>query len=96
MALTPIEEAQLRDLLLEYTGLKDVGVQANDILAEVGTGDTTVLDLPNAAALTAIDVLYLAQSNADVQATVQQLADYVQSLLALPTSKGEIYFMGQN
>lgn len=96
MALTPVEEGQLRELLETFEGLRDVGIDANDLLAEVGSGDTTVLQLPLASALAAVDSLYVAQSGADVQATIQQLADYVQSLLDLPTPKGEIYFMGQN
>lgn len=96
MSFTAVEETQLKDLLVDYEGLKDVGADAAALLAELGAGDVTVLALPAAAALQAPDVLYVAQSGADVKATIQQLADYVQSLLTNPTSVGQIYFMGQN
>lgn len=96
MALTTLEETQLRQLLLNFEGLDDVGADAAALLASLLAGDTTVLDLPAANPLNAADVLYIAQSGADVKATIQQFANFIMPLLPLAPGDDFIYFMGQN
>lgn len=96
MALTTLEETQLRQLLLNFEGLDDVGTDAAALLASLLAGDTTVLDLPAADPLNAADVLYIAQSGVDVKATIQQFANFIMPMLPLPPSDGKLYFMGQN
>lgn len=80
MALTPTEEGQIRDILVNYNGIQDLAQASSDILAALGYGDVMITSLPLATALEANDVLYLAKQGADVQATVQQLADFVATI----------------
>ena len=95
MALTTLEETQLRELLLNFEGLNDVGTDAAALLASLLAGDVVVTDLPVANPLDAADVLYVAQSGADVKATIQQFADFMIPLLPLPPSDAKLYYMGQ-
>ncbi len=95
MALTTLEETQLRQLLLNYEGLDDVGSDAAALLASLLAGDTTILDIPSADPLNAADVLYVAQSGADVKATIQQFANFIMPMLPLPPSDGKLYYMSQ-
>ena len=95
MALTTLEETQLRQLLLNYEGLDDVGTDAAALLASLLAGDVNVIDLPAAAPLNVADTLYVAQEGADVKATIQQIADFIMPLLPLPPSDAKLYYMGQ-
>ena len=95
MALTTLEETQLRELLVYFEELGDVGAQGANLIASLLAGDTVILDLPNADPLNAADVLYVAQSGADVKATIQQFANFMMPLLSMSTSDGKLYFMGQ-
>lgn len=95
MALTTLEETQLRELLVYFEELGDVGAQGAALIASLLAGDTVILDLPDANPLNAADVLYVAQAGADVKATIQQFADFIMPLLPLPPSSGKLYFMGQ-
>jgi len=98
MALTTLEETQLRELLLNFEGLDDVGTDSAALLASLLAGDTTVLDLPVADPLDAADVLYVAQSGADVKATIQQLGNFILSIIPVPPipyDRTRIYYMSQ-
>ena len=95
MALTPNEEAQIRDLLGYHEELLDIGVNTDAIITELGAGSTTVPALPLAAPLSASDVFYVAQLGADTKAQFSQVAAYIQGLVIIPTSRGKIFFMGQ-
>lgn len=77
MALTPVEEGQIRDILANYNGILDISQASSEILAALGYGDVMITSLPQATALAASDVFYLAKTGSDVQATIQQLADFV-------------------
>jgi len=98
MALTTVEETQVRDLLIDYEGLKDVGADSADIIATLVAGDVLVIDLPTASPLNAADVLYVAQAGDDVKATIQQIADFSLTLIPVPPipyDRTRIYYMGQ-
>ena len=98
MALTTLEETQLRELLLNFEGLSDVGTDAAALLASLLAGDVMVTDLPAAAPLVNADVLYVAQSGADVKATIQQLGEFILSVIPVPPipyDRTRIYYMSQ-
>jgi len=95
MALTTLEETQLRNMLVNYEGLGDIGANAAALIASLLAGDVNVIDLPQAAPLNTSDTLYVAQAGADVKATIQQIADFILPLLPLPPSVSKLYFMGQ-
>lgn len=98
MALTTLEETQLRELLLNFEGLNDVGADAAALLASLLAGDVVVTDLPAANPLAPADVLYVAQSGADVKATIQQLGDFILSIIPVPPipyDRTRIYYMSQ-
>lgn len=98
MALTALEESQLRQLLLNFEGLDDVGADSAALLASLLAGDVIVTDLPAANPLAAPDVLYVAQSGADVKATIQQLGDFILSIIPVPPipyDRTRIYYMSQ-
>jgi len=82
MALTPTEEGQIRDILVNFDGVLDISQASSAILAALGYGDVMVTALPDASTLTADDVLYVAQSGADVKAKIQQIAEYVSTLIS--------------
>lgn len=77
MALTPVEEGQVRDILTYYSGLLDLGADSAAIEAALGYGDVRVIDLPDASELNAADVMYIAQTGSDVKATAQQFGQFV-------------------
>jgi hypothetical protein len=80
MALTPVEEGQIRDILQNYNGIQDLSQASSEILAALGYGDVMVTSLPQATALAADDVFYLAKTGSDVKASIQQLADFVATI----------------
>lgn len=102
MALSALEEGQLRDLLQYFSGLSDVGASAADVMAALGYGEVVVTDLPSAANFNPADVFYLAQNGEDVKASVTAFATYVANVVSggivIPLSIGddELYFVGQS
>lgn len=76
MSLTPTQEAQIIDILGFYSETLDLGAAATQILAALGYGDVRVIDLPTAAPLNGTETFYVAQTAADVKATIQQFAQY--------------------
>lgn len=99
MAFTPVEEGQLKDLLVNYSELNDIAESSEDILSALGYGEVRVIDLDAAVSLNPIDVFYCAQAGADVKVSWQVMADYLSSLLT-PTieaavSDAKFYFTGQ-
>ena len=100
MALTTFEETQLRQLLLNFEGLDDVGTESAALLASLLAGDVIVTDLPAADPIADADVLYLAQSGQDVKATAAQFGEFVLANmpsvpLADPLEPGDIVFVTQ-
>ena len=98
MALTTLEETQLRELLVHFEGLGDVGAEAAALIASLLAGDVMVTNLPVADPLDAADVLYVAQSGADVKATIQQIGDFILSIIPVPPipyDRTRIYYMSQ-
>lgn len=95
MALSVLEETQLRELLINFDGLNDVGTDANELIASLLAGDVVVTDLPVADPLHVADTLYVAQAGADVKATIQQLTEFMIPLLPIPASGAKLYYMGQ-
>ena len=90
MALTPVEEGQIRGLLDYYSGLLAVGQDANDLLSSLAPDDTTVPDLPEALALGLDDVMYIVRNGgADEKVSVRTMGRFI------GVSKLELYFMGQ-
>lgn len=91
MALTPVEEGQIRGLLDYYSGLLAVGQDANDLLAALAPDDTAVPYLPEALTLGRDDVMYVVRNGgADEKVSVRTMSKYI------GVSKPEVYFMGQN
>ena len=84
MALTPVQEGQIIDILQYYSETLDLGQAATDILAALGFGDVRVIDLPTASPLNATDVFYVAQLGADVKATIDQFAQFVNTNYLVP------------
>lgn len=76
MALTPQQEQQVIQILNRYSAVLDMADASTEILAALGYGDTRVIDLPNASPLNANDVFYVAQTDTDVKATMQQFAQF--------------------
>lgn len=76
MALTPQQEQQVIEILNRYSAVLDIADASTDILAALGYGDTRVIDLPGANPLASNDVFYVAQTNTDVKATIQQFAQF--------------------
>jgi hypothetical protein len=100
MALTTLEETQLRQLLIHFEGLGDVGAESAALLASLLAGDVIVTNLPAANPITTADVLYLAQSGADVKATAEQFGQFILAHmpsvpLADPLAAGDIVFVTQ-
>lgn len=101
MALTTLEETQLRELLVYFEGLGDVGAEASALIASLLAGDVIVTDLPLADPINPTDVLYLAQQGQDVKATAQQFGEFVLANmpsvpLADPLEPGDIVFVTQD
>ncbi len=95
MSLTNVEENQVKHLLVNYEGLYDLSTRASDIIASLAPEDVNVINLPTAAPLSASDVLYVAQANTDVKATMEQISNFILPLFPLPPSDSKLYFMGQ-
>ena len=76
MALTSVEEGQIRDILVRYSETLDIAAASTDILAALGYGDVRVVDLPNATALNGTETFYVAQLSDDVKATIQQFSQF--------------------
>lgn len=103
MALTAQQEQQVIEILAVYSQTLDLAAASTDILMALGYDDVRVVDLPNAVALQAADVFYLAQNSNDVKGSIQQLSNFVVAQV-LPILQGQIaagladnkfYFFGQ-
>lgn len=69
MALTAVEEAQLRDLIAQQSALLSLaGVEAT-ILSKLGATKVTLSDLPSATAINDADLLLLRQGTTDKSVT---------------------------
>ena len=84
MALTIQQEDQLKEFLGKFTETMDLASSSPDILAALGYGDTRVIDLPSANPLTSGDSFYVVQANTDVQATMQQFAQFAYDTFVAP------------
>lgn len=100
MALTPVQEGQIVDLLAYFSGLLDIGAQSSDVMAALGYGDVVVTDLPTAATYGPSDVLYLAQNGLDVKTSILDIATYVAALVSggieIGVTDDKLYFMSQS
>lgn len=77
MALTPVEETKVRELLTVQEELLDLGAESTNILAEIGGTDTTVPALPAATSVNLTDKFYAAQGANDRHVTAQQISDAI-------------------
>jgi len=100
MALTAVEEGQLRDLLQYFSGLADVGAASADVMAALGYGEVVVTDLPSASTYSPGDVFYLAQSGTDVKTSITDFATYVAAAVSggipIGITDFDLYFVSQS
>lgn len=100
MALTAVEEGQLRDLLQYFSGLADIGAASDDVMAALGYGEVVVTDLPSAGTYNPSDVFYLAQAGQDVKTSITDFATYVAAAVTggipIGVTAEELYFMSQS
>lgn len=99
MALTAVQEAQVKELLLKFPSLENLVESEPDIIDALGYGDVRVVDLDPSIGLNPEDVFYCAQALADVKVTWQQMVDYLSSLLTpiieAAVSDAKFYYFGQ-
>lgn len=91
MALTPVQENQLLELLNYFEELKALGADSSLIIQELGALDTVVPALPFASAVADSDVIYLAQADQDSKLTILQM----KSLFASSSLNPESYYLAQ-
>ena len=99
MAITAVEEGQIRGLLAKYSELSDIADASEDILSAYGYGDVRVIDLDTATVINLSDVFYCAQGTADVKMTWSVMSNYMASLLTpiieAGISDAKFYYTGQ-
>ncbi len=99
MALTSVQENQIKELLLKFPSLENLVESEPDIIDALGYGDVRVVDLNAGVALSPDDVFYCAQALADVKITWQQMVDYLSSLLTpiieAAVSDAKFFYFGQ-
>lgn len=99
MALTAVQEAQVKELLMKFPDLLEIANSGYAITNALAYGDVRVVDLDPTTALNTNDVFYVAQNGADVKVTFQQIADYIAAIInpsvEAAVSDAKFYYFGQ-